>query len=82
MIRAVTATAAYGESRPCVRVIGDSVSASALLWLDPPLAGRVAFDGELEVYPQPALRGWVTFQAAQTPDWLSAASGYQILIAS
>jgi hypothetical protein len=74
------ATTAYVADHPCARVLADNQSASALLWLDPKLVGRVGFDGELEVYSQPALRSWIAFQAAASPRWLSAARNYQVLV--
>jgi hypothetical protein len=77
---AIAATASYAASHPCARVLADNVGASALLWLEPKLAGRVGFDGELEAYPQAALVDWVKFQAAAGSDWLAAARGYQLLI--
>jgi hypothetical protein len=79
-LQAVAAAGSYAASHPCTRVLADNTSASALLWLDPALTGRVAFDGELEAYPQAALVRWVSFQSAGGPDWLAAADGYQILI--
>jgi hypothetical protein len=79
-LAAIAATASYASSHPAARVLADSRGASALLWLDPAIAGRVGYDGELEVYPQQALLDWVSFQMADTPDWLAAARGYQVLL--
>jgi hypothetical protein len=79
-LEAIAATATYAAAHPCARVLGDNDSASALLWLEPSMAGRVGFDGELEAYPQPALTSWVAFQAASGSDWLAAAHGYGLLI--
>ncbi len=77
---AVAATASYTSSHPCARVLGDNTSASALLWLDPSAAGRVGFDGELEVYSQPALMRWIEYQSANPSRWAAATSGYQVLL--
>lgn len=79
-LRAVTASATYADSHPCARVLADNASASALLWLDPALAGRVGFDGELEAYSQPALIRWVEYQSGSGHDWTAATDGYQILL--
>ena len=79
---AIAATASYVASHPDARVLADTMSASALLWLDPAITGHVGFDGELEIYPQPALIAWITFQNAHSADWLAAANGYRILVAT
>ncbi len=79
---AIAATAVYASAHPCARIMADTRSASALLWLHPDLAGRVGFDGELEVYSQRSLREWIDFQAARSGRWLAAARGYQILLGS
>jgi hypothetical protein len=81
-LRAITATAAYASRHPRTRILADNAAASALLWHDPSLAGRVAFDARLELYPQRALDGWIAFQTADTKRWLSTTAGYQILIGS
>lgn len=81
-LNAIAATAVYGAVHPCARIMADTRSASALLWLYPELAGRVGFDGELEVYAQRSLREWIDFQSARGPQWLAAARGYQILVGS
>lgn len=81
-LQAIVATATYTNLHADAQVLADSTSASALLWHDPAIAGRVAFDGELEIYPQSSLTSWVQFQTAQTAGWLTAASGYQVLLAA
>lgn len=77
---AIAGVASYAAAHPCARVLADNTSASALLWLDPALAGRVGFDGELEVYQPESLIQWVRFQTADGARWLSAARGYQVLL--
>jgi hypothetical protein len=79
---AVQGTAAYAAAHPCSLVLADILSVSALLWHDPWLAGRVEFDGRIEIYRPRALRRWVAFQAADGPRSLEVARGYGILIAS
>ena len=79
---AIAAAARYATAHPCARIMADTRSASALLWLHPELVGRVGFDGELEVYSQHALREWIDFQTARGGQWLAAARGYQILLGS
>ncbi len=53
-----------------------------MLWHDPALAGRVAFDARLEQYPERALERWITFQLADGSGWLRTTRGYQLLIGS
>jgi hypothetical protein len=81
-LRAIAATATYASQHPCVRILADNDGASALLWHDPSLAGRVAFDARLEQYPQQALDRWITFQRADGSNWLSTTRGYQLFIGS
>jgi hypothetical protein len=80
--RAVAAAAHYAAAHPCSRVLADILSVSVLLWRDPWLAGRVAFDGRIELYPERALAAWVAFEADVGPHALDLARGYRILIAS
>ena len=80
--RADGAAASYAAAHPCSRVLADALSVSALLWRDPWLAGRVAFDGRIELYTERALASWVAFEAAAAPAALSLDRGYRILIAS
>jgi hypothetical protein len=81
-IRAITATAAYASHHPCVRILADNPTASALLWHDPSLAGRVAFDSRLEQYSKRALDRWIDFQLASGSRWLVTIRGYQVLMGS
>jgi hypothetical protein len=79
---AIEGAAAYAGAHPCSLVLADILSVSALLWHDPWMAGRVEFDGRIEIYRPQALRRWVDFQAADEPRSLDVARGYGILIAS
>jgi hypothetical protein len=81
-VRALDAAARYAGDHRCVRILGDNVSASALLWHHPGLAGRVVFDARLELYPQAALRRWLVFQSGTGPGWAASARAGQVLIAS
>lgn len=81
-LRAIAATAAYASSHPCVRILGDNAASSALLWHDPSLAGRIAFDARLEQYPDPELLNWAEFQLAEGNRWLQSTRGYGILVGS
>jgi hypothetical protein len=81
-LRAISAAADYAAQHPCVAILGDNVASSALLWHDPQLAGRVAYDARLERYKPAALDRWINFQRAQGPQWPQTTNGYQLLIAS
>jgi hypothetical protein len=80
--RAVAAATRYAAAHPCSRVLADILSVSVLLWREPWLAGRVAFDGRIELYTERALAAWVAFQADEGPHALDLARGYRILITS
>jgi hypothetical protein len=80
-VRALDAAARYAGDHRCVHILGDNVSASALLWHHPGLAGRVVFDARLELYPQAALRRWLVFQSGTGPGWAASARAGQVLIA-
>jgi hypothetical protein len=71
----------YALAHPTARVLADDSSASAMLWQSPALAGRVAMDGRLEVYPQRDVRRWAAYILAR-PRSLALARGYQVLVAS
>lgn len=80
--QAVAVTASYAEAHPRARIIADAVSVSALLWKDPWLAGRVGFDGRIELYPQQALLDWVAFQHGSPGEVRRLGARYQLLLAS
>jgi hypothetical protein len=80
--QAIAATAAYAAAHPGALVLADAVSVSALLWKDPWLAGRVAFDGRIEAYRQQALLGWVAFQAGSGPEVRRLSAAYRLLLVS
>jgi hypothetical protein len=53
----VLATIAHElHTHPNETVLSDGGTASTLLWVHPELAGRVAFDSRLELFPQRRLR--------------------------
>jgi hypothetical protein len=81
-LHALAATEAYAAVHPCAQILADNTASSALLWHDPFLAGRVAFDARLEQYPARALIRWGQFQIAQGPNWRHSIGGYQILVGS
>jgi hypothetical protein len=80
--REVAAVAAYAASHPCSRVLADIMGVSVLLWDDPWMAGRVGFDGRIELYAPRALLAWVDFQSGNGSRARDLARRYQLLMAS
>jgi hypothetical protein len=75
--RAVSAAAARD---PGERVFANERYADWLLWRDPSLAGRVAFDARLELLTGDEIRSIAAFRGRVGPDWRRAARGYGILL--
>jgi hypothetical protein len=78
----ISAAATYATQHPATDVLADNAASSALLWHDPQLAGRVAYDARLERYPEASLERWIRFQISDGVDWDATTNGYQILIGS
>lgn len=78
----LAAANAYATAHPGARILADDASASALLWHYPALAGRVAFDARLEIFPKPALLGYMHFVEMDSGSWMQAARGYDIIVVS
>jgi hypothetical protein len=77
----VTATtAAYAAKRPCASVLADNLSASALLWHAPQLAGRLAFDSRLEQYAPSDLARFATYQDGRGGHWAATTQGFTVLV--
>jgi hypothetical protein len=73
--------ARYAAAHPTGRVLADFSTADALLWHEPRLAGRVAFDTRLEIFQPAQVRRWLRFNDA-SPGWQSFAAGYALVAAS
>jgi hypothetical protein len=56
-------------------ILTDDLTGSALPWLYPQLAGRVAFDSRTEIFPAKPFKQLVRFLTL-SPHWQSALSGY------
>ncbi len=80
--RAIRAAAAVAVRDPAVHVLGDVYSATAMLWLEPAMSGRVGFDIRFEQYPQPELSAYLGFLSARPPGWRRLLRGYGIVVAS
>lgn len=76
-VAAAQATAA--AAGPDGRVFATSPYADWLLWSQPTLAGRVAFDGRFELLSTAQLERVARIQA-QSGDWLSDLNGYRVFV--
>jgi hypothetical protein len=63
-----------------LRVLADQKSADWLLWRDPSLGGRVAFDVRFELLSAATLRRLQRLYLAAGTDWKSAAHGYGLIV--
>jgi hypothetical protein len=75
--RAVAASAAADPRRT---VFATDLDADWLLFKEPALAGRVAFDTRFELLTSPELRRLAAFLRQGGPNWRRAADGYSILV--
>jgi hypothetical protein len=78
---ALQAATDYASTHPDAHILADDRSSSALLWLHPALAGRVAFDGRLEVFRQSDVRAWAAYIRATLAS-LSLTRRYQVFVTS
>ena len=78
--RAAAAVEAAARSDPHARVFADERYADWLLFLDPTLAGRVAYDARFELLSNRQLTVVVDFRAEHGLDWQRAARGYGLLV--
>jgi hypothetical protein len=76
----IAAAAAYASAHPNASILADENSSSALLWRYPSTAGKVGFDARLEQYPQTSLRQWFSFLTQDSPDWLRATRGFDVIV--
>jgi hypothetical protein len=67
-----TAAAAAAVQGP---ILTDDITGSALPWVAPQLAGRVAFDSRTEIYPARPFQDFVRFLTV-SPHWRRALAGY------
>jgi hypothetical protein len=71
---AARAVAAY----PDLRVFADDRTADWLLWEDPSLAGRLAYDIRFELFDGRQFRELLAFRNRAGDDWRRAADGYRV----
>jgi hypothetical protein len=77
VLRVVTSAATADRS---VRVLADQTAADWLLWSDPNLRGRVAFDVRFELLSAPLLQQLERLYTASGPDWKEVALGYRLIV--
>jgi hypothetical protein len=79
---AMAAVSAYGQAHPGSLILTDEL-ASALVWHEPALAGRIGFDTRLEQYDSNSLENWFEFLSVVPPGWPTLTDCYgQILVSS
>src|SRR5205823_2657231 len=76
---AVRTVEAIAARQPDDHVLADDSTGSALLWLDPSLAGRVGFDARTEIYPPARLMTFARFLVVSGPNWTAATRGYGVV---
>ena len=76
---AINRVGQYVRAHPASLVLADDRSSDALLWEQPRLEGRVAFDDRLENFPQHQVDRWRSFVRAQD---LGLARRYDVLLVS
>jgi hypothetical protein len=79
---AMSVVARYAAAHPAAKILADDTASSALLWMHPTLAGRLALDDRLEIFPTPAVWLWRDYTVGRLPPARSLVDGYDILLAS
>jgi hypothetical protein len=77
---AAAAAVAKAAGSPGIRVFADERYADWLLFRDPALAGRVAYDVRFELLPRQQLAAVVAFRDESGPGWAGPATGYDLLV--
>ena len=79
-LRETNAAAALAARHPCWRILADNLGASALLWHEPWLAGRIAYDARAELLSPSEMMRWAVFQVGDNARWPATTQGYQLLV--
>jgi hypothetical protein len=77
---AASKVAAAASADPQLRVFANEAYADWLLLKVPSLEGRVAFDARFELLESRELHAIANFRNQSSPNWLSAADGYGMLV--
>jgi hypothetical protein len=78
--RALASVTSATRTDPSPRVFANEWYSDWLIWNAPRLAGRLAFDARFELLSTHQIREVADFRARTSPEWLSAADGYRILV--
>jgi hypothetical protein len=80
----MNAAATYSSAHPDEKIMAPDITASALLWTHPTMAGRVGFDARYEIYTQDQLEAYTDWIAGTQgrPRWSRVLAGYDIVVAS
>jgi hypothetical protein len=78
--RAAKVVATAARSEPRGRIFANERYADWLIFKDPSLAGRLAYDVRFELLTQRQLQRIVAFRLERGPDWLEATNGYRLLV--
>jgi len=76
----LTAVRRATQADPALRVLGDVRFDDWLLWRDPALQGRIAFDASFETLTAAQLGRLQNFFSAFGPNWQQFARGYRLLV--
>ena len=80
--RAIEVAAGIAARNPRLVVLSDQWSAVGLLWLEPSMVGRVAFDIRTEQYSQAQLAAIFDFMGAKGSHWQRFLPGYDLVVVS
>lgn len=78
--RAAATVADVAASDETVRVLAADRYADWLLWSEPQLAGRVAYDVRFEMFTPAQFRRLAAFEARLGRDWKRFADGYRVVV--
>jgi hypothetical protein len=72
--------AAAAAADPSLRVLASDRYADWLLWREPALAGRLAYDVRFEMLTPAQIRQIAAFEARLGPNWKEFANGYRLVV--
>jgi hypothetical protein len=78
--RALAAVTRAARQDPALRVFANERYADWLLFRDPSLAGRVAYDARFELLPARAFNTVIAFRSEHGVDWQAGVRGYGLLV--
>jgi hypothetical protein len=77
---AAAAVARAVERTPGTRVFADARYADWLIWAEPSLAGRIAYDVRFELLSRKQLAEIYAFNDPLSRSWRNASAGYNVLV--